>query len=62
MLEGVAALDSPTREALREATATDVPDPLEDIHATVEYRREALAALVIRVVESILHTSGKEVR
>ena len=54
VLSGMERVDGASGRALREAAIADLEDPLEDIHATTEYRTEALAALVVRTVRSLL--------
>jgi CO/xanthine dehydrogenase FAD-binding subunit len=42
---------------LYEAAYTDAGDPFEDVHASMEYRREALASLVVRTASAIVDGS-----
>ncbi len=58
-LRGVQTIDQSVLERIRETVAEDVPDPLEDIHATSEYRREAIGALVGRMVQEQFATTDR---
>jgi carbon-monoxide dehydrogenase medium subunit len=59
-LPGIEQVDEAVGRALGEAAVANLEDPLEDIHATVEYRREALAALVVRTVRWMLRDAQEE--
>jgi carbon-monoxide dehydrogenase medium subunit len=60
VLEGQATLDEGARMALYEAAYTDAGDPFEDVHASTEYRREALASLVVRTAGTIMDGSPEK--
>lgn len=59
-LEGCSTVDEPARRELYEAAYADAGDPLEDVHATVEYRREALAAMVVNMSASFVDGLSEE--
>lgn len=59
-LQGCTTLDEPARMALYEATFTDAGEPFEDVHASTEYRREALASLVVRTAARIIEGPSVE--
>jgi len=56
-LQGRDTLDEKARMDLYEAAYTDAGDPFEDVHASTEYRREALASLVVRTATAIVDGS-----
>ncbi len=60
LLPGVEQLDETAGRTLADAAAADLEDPVGDIHATGQYRREALAALVVRTVRSMLEDPQRE--
>ena len=47
-----------TDSAVLEAAAADAADAFEDIHATAEYRREVLGALVVRAARKALNSGA----
>ena len=53
-------LDESARMALYEAAYTDAGEPFEDVHASTEYRREALASLVVRTAVAIVDGSPEK--
>jgi carbon-monoxide dehydrogenase medium subunit len=60
VLRGQEALDEAARMELYEAAYTDAGDPFEDVHASTEYRREALASLVVRTATAIMDGSPEK--
>ncbi len=60
VLRGQEALGEAARVELYEAAYADAGDPFEDVHASPEYRREALASLVVRTAAAIVDGSPEK--
>ena len=60
VIHGQDTLDESARMDLYEAAYSDAGEPFEDVHASTEYRREAIASLVVRTASAIIDGSPEK--